>query len=117
MPKKTCPECNAKHGTRKKVCECGYAFVTKSNHPLVPEPGGWVIDDYKGLPTIDPPDFNWPKGKLPTDMVRDEVSYHGLGFCIYSAIPADRIKDAPLRKLWKEARAKMMQITEYLYDV
>lgn len=117
MPLKTCPKCKAKQGTRKKVCDCGYTFITKANHPLVPEPGGWVLDDIKGMPTIDPPDIDWPGGKLDNAFIRDEAAYEGLGYCIYSLIPAGRIKDAPLRKLWKEARAKMQKITEYLYEV
>jgi hypothetical protein len=29
MPKgkKSCPKCNATHGPRKKVCDCGHVFI------------------------------------------------------------------------------------------
>ena len=117
MPLKTCPKCKAKQGTRKKVCECGYSFAAKTNHPLVPEPGGWVLDTVKGMPPIEQPDIKWPKGKLDTDLIREEVSYEGLGYCIYSLIPAERIKDARLKKLWREARQAMQKIVEHLYEV
>ena len=112
MPLKTCPKCKAEHGSRKKVCGCGHKFL----HPLVPEPGGWVMDTVKGMPPIDPPAMDWPKGELSNELVRDETSYEGLGYCIYSLIPAERIKEPPLRKLWSEARAKMQEIVEYLYE-
>ena len=112
MPLKTCPKCKAKHGTRKKVCSCGRKFT----HPLVPEPGGWILDNIKGMPPIEPTAVDWPKGKLDTDLIRDEVSYEGLGYCIYSLIPVERIADPKLKKMWKEARSSMQKVVEYLYD-
>jgi len=115
MPLKTCPECGAEHGPRKKECDCGYAFVTKSNHPLIPEPGGWVLDTGHGMPKIEPPE-PLPKGQLDTETVRDIASYEGLGFTIYSFIPINRIADQQLRKLWGKAREAMQQIVEYIYD-
>jgi hypothetical protein len=116
VPLKTCPECGTEHGPRKKECDCGYAFVTKSNHPLVPEPGGWVLDTERGMPKIGPPE-PLPKGQLDTEAVRDHVAYEGLGFCIYSLIPASRIKDRRLRKLWSDARAAMQKVQEHIYNV
>jgi hypothetical protein len=115
MSLKTCPKCSKKLGTRTKVCKCGHAFATKSNHPLVPEPGGWVLDTYKGLPEIDPP-AELTSGKLTVQQVYEQVSYEGLGFCIYHLIPAAKIKDAKLRKLWSDARAALGKIKEYLDD-
>jgi hypothetical protein len=118
VPLKTCPECGEQHGPRKKECECGYAFITKgssASHPLVPEPGGWVLDTYKGLPEIEPPE-PLPKGQLDVETVRDTVAYEGLGFCIYSLIPASRIKDRRLRKLWSDARAAMQKVQECIYE-
>jgi hypothetical protein len=49
----------------------------------------------------------------PAD-VYEHVSYEGLGFCIYHLIPAAKIKDAKLRKLWSDARAALGRIQEYL---
>lgn len=109
---KTCPKCKAKHGPRKKVCSCGHKFT----HPLVPEPGGWVLDDIKGMPPIEPPAMDWPKGRLSTETIRDEISYGGLGYCIYSLIPTNRITDPKLKKLWVEARRAMQKVVEHLYE-
>ena len=114
MPKKTCPKCNTAHGTRKKLCACGYDFASKKGHPLVPEPGGWVIDIPKGMPPIEMP--NPPKGPLSADDVRDIVAYEGIGFSIYSLVPAARIKDRKLRSLWVKARAAMQKVVEELYE-
>jgi len=116
MALKTCPSCGAQYGPRKKKCDCGYAFVTRSTHPLVPEPGGWVLDRYRGLPEIRPPG-PFPPGQFDTVTVREYTSYEGLGFCIYSLIPANRIKDQQLRKLWSNARAAMQKVQEFIYDV
>lgn len=119
MPLKTCPECGAQHGPRKKECDCGHTFGVKSSptsHPLIPEPGGWVLDTGKDMPKIEPPK-PLPRGQLDTEVVRENVSYGGLGYCIYSFIPSDRIKDRRLRKLWKDARAAMQKVQEFLYDV
>ena len=113
MSLKTCPKCDAKHGSRKKVCECGYVFATKSNHPLVPEPGGWVLDTYKGLLLINPP-AELPRGQLSNEQVYEQMSYEGLGFCIYHLIPANRIKDRKLKKLWADARTALGKIKDYL---
>ena len=97
MSLKTCPKCDKKLGNRTKTCPgCKYEFAMKSNHPLVPEPGGWVLDTYKGLPKIEPPD-ELPSGKLSVQQVYEQVSYEGLGFCIYHLIPVDRIADRKLR--------------------
>ncbi len=110
MPLKTCPKCTKKQGTRTKVCKCGHDF---NKHPLVPEPGGWVLDSYKGLPEIEPPG-DLPKGKMSVPDVSEQVMYESLGFCIYHLIPASKIKDAKLRKLWIDARATLVKIQDYL---
>jgi hypothetical protein len=107
---KTCPECSKEHGPRKKECDCGYAF---NKHPLYPEPGEWIFDIQKGMPKIMPPD-PLPEGRIETEGIRDHIMYDGLGFCIYSWIPANRIKDKKLARLWMKARAEMQKIVEYL---
>ena len=113
MAKKTCPKCNKQHGTRKKVCECGYDFNGK--HPLSPEPGAWVADEIKGFPKIYRPDELPRTGKISTKKLRDElVAYEGLGFCLYSYVPTSKIEDAALRILWRKARKAMQDVVEYM---
>jgi len=113
MPKKVCPKCNAKHGTRKLKCDCGHDFSTK-NHPLYPEPGGWVLDGDKKMPPIRQPE-PLPKGTIEAKVLRDEyIAYEGLGYCLWEYIPANRIKDPKLRALWVKARKAMLDIVTYL---
>lgn len=112
MPLKTCPDCEEPHGTRKKVCDCGYVFV-KGNSTLFPEPGGWLLDLPQGSKVEQPEPL--PRGrKLTCSEVRDYVAYEGLGFSIYTLIPFDMIKDKRLAQHWKKARAEMQKIVEYL---
>gem|GEM_PF-3321475 len=122
MAFKICPECAAKHGPRKKMCECGHYFVAGGKkptsilpHPLYPEPGAGVLDDYHGLPKKDPP-LPLPKsGLLATDTIKNEyVAYEGLGYCIYSYLPADRLFSLALRAKWKRARKAMQEVVEFL---
>jgi hypothetical protein len=125
--KKVCPKCHTEHGARKLVCECGYDFGCKRTgkaavksgqvaHPLYPEPGAWVVDQMKGMPTVHPPD-PLPKGPVSAEVVKEHVSYEGLGFTLYSYIPAKRISDPKLQALWREARAAMQKVVEYLEDI
>jgi hypothetical protein len=113
MALKTCPECSKKHGTRKKVCDCGYVFAGK-HHPLYPEPGGWVLDTPKGLPKIYPPEPLPRDKKLTNQDVQDCIAYEGLGFAIYTLIPCDQIKDKRLAQLWRKTRTEMQKIVEHL---
>lgn len=125
--KKVCPKCQTEHGARKLVCECGYDFGCKRTgraavkagqvaHPLYPEPGAWVVDQMKGMPVVHPPD-PLPKGPISAEAVKEHVSYEGLGYTLYSYIPAKRISDPKLQALWRKARAAMQEIVEYLEDV
>ena len=127
MPNKVCPECNTTHGARKLACDCGHDFGCKrvgkeavksgdAPHPLYPEPGTWVLDEMRGMPRIDPPEA-LPRGQIDVAIVKDHVAYEGLGFTIYSFIPAERISDSQLRKLWREARAAMQKVVDYLEDI
>jgi hypothetical protein len=67
----------------------------------------------RGMPAIRPPE-DLPSGQLSAGQVKAQVSYEGLGFCIYSFIRADRIADEKLRALWAQARATMQEIVGYL---
>jgi hypothetical protein len=68
------------------------------------------------MPALCPPS-PLPAGPLSVGVVKAQVSYEGLGFCIYSFIRADRIADARLRELWSKARATMQEIVHYLDQV
>ncbi len=121
MPRKTCPQCNATHGVRKLVCDCGYDFGCKRaeaagkavSHPLYPEPGAWIVDKVKGM-SFDMAPEPLASESLDALAVKDLVGYEGLGFSIYSYIPAGRINDLQLRALWQDARIAMQKVTEYL---
>jgi len=129
MPLKTCPKCKKGCGPRLKVCKCGHVFEgtkatgrrrrgTKGSshaHPLVPEPGAWVLDSYHGLPELSCPE-SLPPGKLDAETLKEQVQYEGLGFCIYHLVPPERVKDPKLQKLWKEAGDAMRGVINYLYD-
>jgi len=127
MPSKSCPQCNVTHGARKLKCDCGHDFGCKrvgkeavksgdAPHPLYPEPGTWVLDKTKGMPDIDPPE-DLPRGPVSVEALKQIVLYEGLGYAIYSYIPAERISDPHLRKLWRKARAAMQEVIEYLEKV
>ncbi len=104
---KTCPKCSKQHGTRKKICDCGHSFVQRV------EPGGWVNDPTKGMPKIEDPG-SLPEGKLDVEEVQDQIAYHGIGFCLWDYIPAERIENTNLRTLWRKARRAMVDVIAYM---
>lgn len=113
MPSKICPDCGKKHGSRKKKCDCGHSFSVKS-HPLYPEPGGWVLDTYSGMPKIEPP-YPLEKGCILTlEEVQEQISYEGLGFCVYNFIQPEMIEDLKLRGLWIKASKALRDIIGYI---
>ena len=116
MPRKTCPQCNASHGVRKLVCDCGHDFGCKRvevENPLFPEPGTWIVDKVKGM-TFDMAPEPLSSESLDASAVKDLVGYEGLGFSIFTYIPAGRISDLQLRTLWQDARAAMQKVVVYL---
>jgi hypothetical protein len=132
MPKgkKVCPACQKEHGARKLKCECGHVFggatkpdkqgrkIKQTKHPLgleyVPEPGLWVFD--RGdLPKVHAP-ADLPSGPIDNQEVYDYVTYNSLGSSIFSEIPARRIADPKLRKLWEKAKKAMNEVWGYLTD-
>lgn len=121
MPVKICPKCQMKHGPRRLICECGHDFQVrrknkksdKAPHALYPEPGAWLADKMKGMPPVFPPD-PLPSGAVTIVFIKEQVSYEGLGYCVYDLIPADRITDPQLRKMWEKTRAAMQEIVGYL---
>lgn len=115
MPLKICPKCGEQHGPRKKACECGHVFIG-DNHPLCPEPGGWILDIPKGLPKIQQPEPLPRDRKMTNREIQDYVAYEGLGFAIYSLISFNKIKDRRLAQLWKKARTEMQKVVEYLEE-
>lgn len=84
-------------------------------HPLYPEPGARVAEPYTGMPRLSPPDPLPRDRKLSAIRLRDDyVAYEGLGFCIYSYIPSERIADPKLAALWRKARESLQAVVEYL---
>lgn len=122
MAIKACPKCGKEYGVRKLVCDCGHDFACKrgsktvDSHPLYPEPGGWVVDGTKGMPKIEPPEL-LSCGQIDTATIKEIIAYEGLGYTLHSYIPADRIVDSELRKLWCEARRAMLRVIDYLEGV
>jgi hypothetical protein len=115
MASKTCPACQKVHGPRKKVCECGHDFGVKTaNHPggTYPEPGSRVLEHMKGMPEVELGTV--VTEMTPTEEVKQQVSIEGLGYCIYTLIPANKIEDPTLRSLWKVARKAMQDIVVWL---
>jgi len=131
MPKgkKNCPSCQKEHGARKRQCECGHVFgrkqesnddpVKQTKHPLgkkyVPTPGLWVFDKEKGMPPIPTPE-DMPDGPMNNQEVYDYCAFNGAGDCIMEYIPARKIADPKLRKLWKKAHDAMADAWRYLTD-
>lgn len=86
----------------------------RSKHLLYPEPGAHVLQSYEGLPKLSPPD-PLPPGKISSHEIRDDyIAYEGLGYCVYSLIPSERIEDEKLKALWVQAREAMQDVVEYL---
>lgn len=77
-----------------------------------PEPGTWVDEREPGMPVLE--EAKRATGSLSVRDVRDQVAYEGLGYCIYDLVPAGRIQDKRLRRLWSEARNAMLRIVNYL---
>ena len=115
MPYKTCPKCNAKHGPRKAVCDCGHVFIADIKNKVadLKYQGSWIYDKMVGMPSIDPPD-DLPAGKLDLTYIRNAIIYEGLGFCIFHYINPEKIKDIKLKKLWAKAKEAMRKIIEYM---
>ena len=80
-----------------------------------PEPGEWVYDMPKGMKPVHRPE-PLPEGKISNEDVRHQVRYDGIGHCVLSLIPEDRIADPRLRELWRIARKGMQEVLEHLED-
>jgi hypothetical protein len=68
------------------------------------------------MPDIEPPE-DLSCGPLDIETVENHVAHEGLGFTVYSLIPAERISDPQLRKLWWKTRAAMQEVVEYLETI
>lgn len=119
MPFKQCPVCNAKCGVRTITCKCGADFSQykkASPEQTKLSMGEWVDDMPKGMkvtPVKEP--MEACGDKLSNDDVKDEISFEGLGYTIYSYIPASRLADKELAKRWLAARQSMQEVVEYLW--
>ena len=131
MSLKKCPKCNKEVGPRTKVCPaCSHDFaqtsppfssVSKNKSSKKPKPddltigdGLWVHDRPKGMPKIQYP--SQPCKNMSTEDVKEQVEYHGLGFCLQCYLYPNQIKDKELAKLWKNAQEQLGLIVRYLYD-
>jgi len=120
MPLKECPACGISHGPRKKLCDCGHDFQVKTTKGKPGDTalslGAWILDRDKSLPEIKPPDPLPTDHKLNKSELQDFCAYDGLGFCIHEYIPASKIADAKLAKLWTKAKKAMIEVAEELYE-
>lgn len=80
-----------------------------------PEPGNWIDNMPKGM-VIQEPSSPTTKMLSSTD-IKEWVSEEGLGFCLYVAIPPEKVADKRLRRLWIETRQGMQAIVEHLETV
>jgi hypothetical protein len=143
MSLKKCPKCNKEVGPRTKICpKCSHDFAqppfsssgktprihfssvstpkTKKRTSTKNKPndltigdGGWVQDIEKGMPKIAYP--SRPCKNMSVEDVKEQVEYHGLGFCLYNYIYPENIKDKKLVKMWKNTAEQMREIVRYLY--
>lgn len=115
--KKVC-KCGQEVGVRTKLCPfCSYDFEKgKQNIPKeeLETVGTWVYDIEKGMPKICRPE-PLPKGLISIDTIKEQFEYYGFSDCIWYFIPAKRIKDKKLQKLWIEARNTMKKVHEHVY--
>ena len=70
----------------------------------------------KGMPEPFEPEPIPRDRQLSKEEVCRYVEFEGLGFCIYTLVPASKIEDEKLRSLWMLARKSMQEIIGYLYD-
>lgn len=142
MPHKSCPECKKECGPRTKECpECQYDFsssttkteekekvktspspktkrkkLTKKSKTLIGI-GSWINDTTKGMPKIEYPEpLSCIPGLLTIEDISNQCAYEGMPFCVYEYIPANRIEDKKLAKMWSEASKKLIEITHYILD-
>ena len=125
MPHKICEKCQKTSGVRKKICECGEPFTKKEKLTSISTTsdrviaqksiGTWINDIPKGMPKISmPAGLESEPELLDNKTINDYISYEGLGFCITTYIPADRIEDEELKEMWDGAKQKMIEIIDYL---
>lgn len=89
----------------------------QKRHPLYPEPGASVLDNWHGLPKLEPPESLPKEGKILSYEIRDQwIAYEGLGACLF-LIPTSKIKDIALQFLWVKAQRAMTEIVGYLETV
>jgi len=91
--------------------------IVELEHPVgqdaMMSPGLWVYDLPSGMPKIYAPSL-LPAGPISNQDVYDQVTYYGLGDCIFDIIPPSKIADKKLSKLWDKARQSMIEVRKYL---
>jgi len=123
MPYKKCEACGELNGVRAKACKKCSAVLTKkeksakiasSMHIEKNATGTWVYDHKKGMPDIEYPE---PIGTttLSNSEIKENIEYHGLGYCIFYYISSKKIQDAELAEKWKKAKEAILAVQDYLY--
>jgi len=78
--------------------------------------GLWVYDTPpKSIGKIRRPEPLEHGCQLDLEDVRQLVSYDGIGYCIFEYIPASKIEDKELKKLWTAAKKSIDKVVNYLY--
>lgn len=112
-PQKTCPKCSSKVHVRRRECACGYSFKPGAPKVEVSEEikqGAWVKTlKNPGLPEPIPKDR-----KFTNEELRDVIAEEGIGYCVFDYIPADKIEDQEVAKVWQETYDLFTRIVELL---
>ena len=125
MPVKICENCKTENHVRKLACtNCSTNFPTKekktkkekvlTSAPSTIGMGKWISDKVAGMPETTLPEPN--ENELSNEELKVEISYNGLGYCIFEYIQPNQILDEELRKLWIDAKEKIKDVVVYLYE-
>ncbi len=87
----------------------------KRRKPPAVEPGNWILDLPGGMPPMLPPD-PLPAGLVETEIIEEQVNHEGLGFCVLTLIPPERVEDQKLKVLWEKTKKSMRAIQRYLIE-
>lgn len=77
--------------------------------------GTWLWDTSKKPPfKIEQPEA------LPVsvdkDLIREYITYYGLGYVIHDYVPFAKIADKKLAAMWEKCRLQLIEIIKYIYD-
>ena len=99
-------------GPRTKQCGCGHLFGIKAEEVADGEWSNHLSNGLNKVPNPKPLSTE----KLSDEEIRDLVSYHGLGFCIYYYISPKNVADPETAKLIKIAKDAMQKVQQKVYN-